>query len=232
MSVRPRLTESQADFIKGDGSRVLVVGDIHAPFCLPGYLDFCYEQYDRFNCNKVVFIGDIIDNHYSSYHETDPDGMGGGDELEMAIEQVGEWYKAFPVAEVTIGNHDRLIMRKAKTGGIPSRWIKDYKEVLNTPLWSFVDRVVIDDVQYIHGEAGKAIKKAMDDMMSTVQGHRHTEMGTDWKVGANFKVFGCAVGCGIDHKSYAMAYAKNFKKPAIGCAVILNGQPINIPMNL
>ena len=99
--------------------------------------------------------------------------------------------------------------------------------------WTFTDRVVIDGVQYIHGESGRASKKAKDDMMSTVQGHRHTEMFTEFVVGANFKIFGCAVGCGIDHQSYAMAYGKNFKKPAIGCAVVFGGEfAINVPMSL
>ena len=60
-------------------SRVLVIGDLHEPFCLDEYLDHCIETYEKHNCNQVVFIGDVIDNHYSSYHESDPDGMGGGD---------------------------------------------------------------------------------------------------------------------------------------------------------
>ena len=51
--------------------------------------------------------------------------------------------------------------------------------------------------------------------------------------GANYKVFVCAVGCGIDASSYAMAYGKHFKKPAIGCAVIFGGEfALNIPMDL
>ena len=49
---------------------VLVIGDIHEPFTLEGYLEFCKEQYDRFNCDTVVFIGDIIDNAFSSFHPT------------------------------------------------------------------------------------------------------------------------------------------------------------------
>ena len=28
-------------------------------------------------------IGDIVDNHYASYHETSPDGLGGQDELAI-----------------------------------------------------------------------------------------------------------------------------------------------------
>lgn len=214
-------------------NRVLVIGDLHEPFCLDGYLEFCKDTYRKYNCNKVIFIGDVIDNHYSSYHETDPDGYGAGQELEYAISKLSKWYKAFPDAHSIIGNHCRLIRRKAFTGGIPKAWIKSFNEVLEVPNWKFTERVVIDNVQYVHGESGKAIKKAKDDMMSTVQGHRHTEIGTEFAVGANFKVFGCAVGCGIDHESYAMAYGKNFKKPAIGCAVIFGGEiALNVPMNL
>ena len=233
---RPRIKgnlRSAYDRITKKETRVLVIGDLHEPFCLDGYLDHCKKVYAEQNCNRVVFIGDVIDNHYSSYHETDPNGYGAGEELQLAIDGLSKWYKAFPDAEVTLGNHDRLIRRKAFSGSVPKQWIKEYSEVLEVPKWRFVDRVVIDGVQYIHGESGKAIKKAKDDMMSTVQGHRHTEMFTEWAVGAHFKVFGCAVGCGIDHESYAMAYGKNFKKPAIGCAVVYGGKnAANFPMDL
>jgi metallophosphoesterase superfamily enzyme len=234
---RPRLTIAEQkllqDYRNNKGSNVLAIGDLHEPFTLPEYLNHCIETKEKYNCDKIVFIGDVIDNHYSSYHESDPNGLSGGDELQLAIDKLQNWYKEFPNAIVTVGNHDRLIRRKAFSGGIPKQWIKEYSEVLNVPNWKFTDRHIIDNVQYIHGESGRASKKAKDDMMSTVQGHRHTEMFTEFVVGANFKVFGCAVGCGIDNNSYAMAYGKNFKKPAIGCAVIFNGDyALNIPMEL
>jgi len=235
---RPRLTEGLHRLIKvlksDDENRVLVIGDIHEPFCLEGYLEFCIEVSEKFNTNKVVFIGDIIDNHASSYHETDPDGMGGGQELDLSIKKIAKWRDAFPVADVIIGNHDRLIMRKAQTSAIPSKWIKSYKEVLEVPDWNFVERVVIDGVQYIHGEGGTARSKCKADLMSTVQGHLHTQAYTEFVVGQNYRIFGSQVGCGIDHKSYAMAYAKHGKKPAIGCMVVLdNGNtPINLLMKL
>jgi hypothetical protein len=60
--------------------------------------------------------------------------------------------------------------------------------------------------------------------MSTVSGHLHSLCFTEWTIGAGIKLFGCQVGCGIDRESYGMAYAKNFPRPAIGCAVILNGK--------
>ena len=211
-------------FGQKDTSRVLVIGDLHEPFCLDGYFEHCVQTYKNFNCNRVVFIGDVIDNHYSSYHEADPDGMSGGDEILFAIKKVKKWYKQFPKADVLIGNHDRIIMRKAFSSSIPKIWIKDYNDVLGTPQWQWSDRVVIDGVQYVHGEGGTARTKAKADMQSTVQGHLHTQCYTDYFVGQNFKIFGTQVGSGIDHTSYAMAYAKRGKKPAIGCAVIIDGK--------
>ena len=118
---RPRISRTEWDLIKEyryndntTANNILVVGDLHEPFCLDEYLDFCIEKYQEFNCNEVVFIGDIIDNHYSSYHETSADGMGGAEELELAIKRIARWRKAFPVATVIIGNHDRMVMRKAQ----------------------------------------------------------------------------------------------------------------------
>jgi metallophosphoesterase superfamily enzyme len=215
------------------GKNVLVIGDLHEPFCLDGYLEHCIETYNKYKCDEVVFIGDIIDNHASSYHETDPDGHSAGQELKMAIQRIKQWYSAFPKATVIIGNHDRLIMRKAYSSGLSKLWIKDYAEVLGTPGWTFTDSIEIDDVLYIHGEGGTARSRIRRDLQSVVQGHLHSQAYIDWCVGAKFKIFGMQVGCGVDHRSYAMAYGKEGPKPAIACGVILQGEvPINIMMNL
>ena len=215
------------------GKNVLVIGDLHEPFCLDGYLEHCIETYNKYKCNEVVFIGDIIDNHASSYHETDPDGHSAGQELKMAIQRIKQWYSAFPKATVIIGNHDRLIMRKAYSSGLSKMWIKDYAEVLGTPGWNFTDSIEIDNVLYIHGEGGTARARVRRDLQSIVQGHLHSQAYIDWCVGAKFKLFGMQTGCGIDHRSYAMAYGKEGPKPAIACGVILQGEvPINIMMNL
>ena len=240
---RPRISRTEWDLIKeyrdnnnNENNNILVIGDLHEPFCLDAYLDFCVQKYIEFSCNEVVMIGDCIDNHYASYHETygGEELMTGAEELELAIKRIARWRDAFPVATVIIGNHDRLIMRKSQTSSIPSKWIKSYKEVLEVPDWNFVERYEKNGVQYVHGEGGTARTKCRADMMNTVQGHLHTQAYCENYVGQNFRVFGMQVGCGIDHESYAMAYAKYGKKPAIGCGVVLNNGklPINLLMEL
>lgn len=233
---RPRLSGNKLvayNHITSSESRILVIGDLHCPFDLEDYFDFCKETYQKWNCNQTIFIGDVIDNHYTSYHETDADGYSGGEELDLAIERLQRYYKEFPIADVILGNHDRLIMRKSQTSAIPSKWIKSYKDVLEVPTWNFTERIEYDSVQYIHGESGTARTKSKADMQSSVQGHLHTQAYTEFSVGRNFKIFGTQTGCGIDFSSYAMAYAKAGKKPAIGCAVIIGGHtPINCMMDL
>ena len=241
---RLRLTKAEHDLIKemrvsngGVVNNVLVIGDLHEPFSLDKYLEFCVSKYEQFDCTEVVFIGDIIDNHYASYHETNADGMGGADELEYAIQRIARWYKEFPKATVIIGNHDRMIMRKAQTSSIPSKWIKSYKEVLQVPGWNFVERYEKDNVQYLHGEGGTARTKCRADMMNTVQGHLHTQAYCEHYVGQNFRVFGMQIGAGINFSEYSFAYSYakfHTAKPVLGCAVILdNGRlPIICPMEL
>lgn len=214
-------------------ANVLICGDTHHPFCLDGYLEFCKSKVKKYNINKVVHIGDLIDSHYSSFHETDADGLGGKDELELAIKKISKWYRAFPKVTVVIGNHDRMAHRKATTSNVPSAWIREYRDVLKVPNWDFVTRTEIDGVQYVHGEGGTARTRAKNDMMSTVQGHLHTQCYVDWMAGPMKRIFAMQVGCGIDREAYSMAYAKEHKHPFIGCGVVIDGEvPIVFSMPL
>jgi hypothetical protein len=90
------------------------------------------------------------------------------------------------------------------------------------------------DVNINHGEGGTARAKMKKELQSQIQGHLHSDFYVDYIVGKNFRIFGMQVGSGVDHHSYAMSYGKNFKKPAIGCGVLLNKGtlPIVIPMLL
>ena len=81
---------------------------------------------------------------------------------------------------------------------------------------------------------GTARIKMKSEFRSQVQGHMHQQAYIEWSFGTNHACFGMQVGCGVNRKEYAMAYAKNFKKQAISCAVVLDEgqQPILIKMPL
>ena len=79
---RPRISKSEWDLIKENRCRneytyrnVLVIGDLHEPFCLDGYLEHCIDTYERFNCTDTVLIGEMKDGtpfHMDRYaHEAD-----------------------------------------------------------------------------------------------------------------------------------------------------------------
>ena len=233
---RPRLFGQVKEMYQNwtkEESRILIIGDTHCPFDLDTYLDFLVDTYNRFNCNRVIHIGDEADHHYTSYHETDADGMGGGEELALTKKRLKRYYDVFDDVDVIIGNHSRLIMRKAQTGGVPREWIREYNDVLGVPNWRFHTELEIDGVLYAHGEGGTARGKCKNDLQSVVQGHLHTQLYVDYIVGRKNRVFGMQVGCGIDHEQYAFGYAKAGKKPAIGCGVVIGGkEAIAVPMIL
>ena len=187
-----------------------VFSDIHITEDNLHFLDHIRDDVEKYDIDFCIVAGDLTEN---------------GLTYEFSTSQRDLWQIGVPYY-VTIGNHDRIIMRKAQTSSIPRKWVRDFKDVLEVPNWNFVDSVIYDNVQYIHGEGGTARTKCRADMMSTVQGHLHTQCYTEWYVGQNFKVFGTQVGCGIDHDSYAMAYAKRGKKPAVGCAVVIGGKTV------
>jgi predicted phosphodiesterase len=207
-------------------NNVLVIGDLHEPFCKEGYIDFCWNIYNKYKCTNVVFIGDIIDSHYSSFHDTDPDGHSAAQELKMAKANIAKWHTLFPHAKVCLGNHDLLGgQRQAFKAGLSQSWIKPIGEVLETPTWEYAEEYIIDGVLYCHGTGRKANGRMMKDGISVVQGHYHSESYIMYKQGYEDRLFALQVGCGADDKSYAMAYGKHFDKMHINCGVVLeNGK--------
>jgi len=218
-------------------SRVLHISDLHLPFTHPDALKFCKKLYKQWKCNKVVFAGDIIDHHAISFHESDPDGMSAGDELKLSRKMIKPWYKAFPKAHVTIGNHDALTTRQAKANGIPTFMMRSLSEIYETPKWNWVLDVEIDNVLYFHGKGyGKnaALNSALMERRSIAQGHAHSFAGVQYSTSTVDRIFGLNSGCLIDIERYAFAYSKNFSvRPVLGSSVIIDGVlPIFIPMEL
>lgn len=221
-------------------SNVLVIGDMHLPFTHPDYLKFCIEQKEKFKCKQVIFIGDVVDCHALSFHEHDPDGMSAGDEVDRVCGLIREWVKVFPNAIVTLGNHDLLVNRKAFSAGIPARFIKTYNEIFDLrSKWEWKEFHIENGVLFKHGtgNSGKnaALNCAIQERISTVIGHVHSWGGVQYTASKRDIIFGMNVGCGIDLKSYAMQYGKDFNiRPTLGCGVVVDSgkHGIFIPMDL
>lgn len=111
----------------------MVIGDTHIPYELDGYLDFCIEQYNKWGCDTVVHIGDLIDSHATSRHPSMPDAYSPGDELQYTIRKLKHWYKAFPHMKVCIGNHDIRSYKLASDCGVASKWMKGFADIMKFP---------------------------------------------------------------------------------------------------
>jgi predicted phosphodiesterase len=216
-----------------------IIGDTHEPFCHPQYRDFCYKTFNRFGVNKIVHIGDEVDNYALSYHEHDPDADNSGSEAEKAQRNLEKWYKTFPVVDVIVGNHSALPHRQATTAGIPKRFVKAYEEVWEAPKgWKWSLELEIDHVKYTHGTGSSgqngAINRATRSRQSTVIGHIHSFGSVSYHASENDLIFGLNAGCGIDVRAYAFQYGRNFvNKPTLGCGIVVDGfQAFFIPMNL
>ena len=208
---------------------VLVIADLHAPFTLDTYLKHCIHTRNKFKCKYVIFIGDLIDNSASSYHELDPNGFSASQELNLAIEQLRDWYKAFPDAVVLTGNHDVIPNRKAKTAGLDRRWIKEHKEVLQVPNWIFKDKHIQDNILYVHGHKHKeAYIECLRQQMPVVSGHRHTKCYAKYQ---SRNLWGLQVGIGFDKYKYAFEYAGASTEDCIeNVGVVYDRVPILQPL--
>lgn len=209
---------------------VLAIGDQHRPFEHPDYLDFIWDTKKRFKANTVVNMGDEVDAAALSRYDSDPDGMSAGDEHKAAVEASKKWYKAFPIMSVLESNHGVRPFKRAFRAGIPSAYLKDYREFMQAPSgWQWSKRLVLDGVLYFHGEpfsgSQGAINAALKNRVSTVIGHIHTHGGVQYHKTFKDEIFGLNVGCGVDDTTYPFKYAQdNATRPTLGCGVIIDGR--------
>lgn len=216
-----------------------IIGDTHLPYELKAYLEFCQRTFDNYEVDRVVHIGDLVDNHSIMFHEKEPLLANVAGEFTDARQHLQAWYKAFPQLTLVEGNHDRLPKRQMqKLGLAPSIYVKPIQDIYEMPKgWEVVERVEIDDVLYHHGETALGVNGFRQDcerrMRSTVTGHNHSNAGISATATEQELVWGMAVGCGVDAKHLAFAYGRNFtRKPIIACGIVYNGEPVVEYMDL
>jgi len=212
--------------------RVGIIGDTHIPYEHKDYLKFCKSVFKKQRCNKIIHIGDLIDHHALSFHESETSLKGANGELLDAKERLRPWFRAFPKLTVILGNHDRIPARQLKKIGVDSEvWMRPLPEVYQFPKgWNTADEVKIDGVIYHHGETASGVNGFRGDaiarMCNTVSGHNHSNAGVSATASQHRLVWGMAVGCGVDAKSMAFVYGKHFrKKPIVACGTVINGDP-------
>jgi len=217
---------------------VLVISDYHAPYQHPDAVAFLKACKKAFNPTEVISIGDEVDYHALSFHDSDPDLDSAGIELMKAIEALNSIYSLFPKCTILDSNHGSMVLRKAFANGMPKKALRGYNEVLDAPKgWKWVNEYRIStplgDVLFKHSFSKNILRAAQANGCSSVQGHYHEDFGISYAGNAYKLLFGMTVGCLVDDSSMAFGYNKTFsKRPIVGVGVIINGLPQLVPMVL
>ena len=214
---------------------VLIISDTHIPYHAKELMPFLKLLKKKYKPDRVIHIGDEVDKHAMSFHDSDPDLPSAGDELKLSIPVIKQLEKMFPKMDLLDSNHGSLVFRRAYKHGIPKAYIKKYNDFLQVGKgWKWHDDLIIDTplgkVYFCHGKTPDILKLATSMGMSCVSGHYHSVMGVRWFGNSLGLYFGLQVGCMIDSKSLAFRYNKVQKaRPIIGCSIIYNGLPIIEP---
>jgi predicted phosphodiesterase len=217
---------------------ILVVSDMHLPYQHKDSIKFLKEIKKEFKPDTTISIGDLLDQHALSFHDSSPELYSAGHELDKAKEYVKELENVFPKLIEVDSNHSSMIYRRALKHGLPRAYLKDYGDFLETKKWKWVDDLTLTMSNgqrcfFTHGRSADVLKVSQTMGMSAVQGHYHTKFVISWWANPDNLFFGMNVGCLIDQKSMAFNYAKNFRtRFIIGCGIIINGIPRLLPMVL
>lgn len=222
-----------------DNSRILIISDMHVPYHHKDSIKFLTYLKEKYNPTRIICMGDELDKHALSYHESDPDLPSAGDELKKALPVIAELKKLFPVMDILESNHGSLVYRKAKTAGIPRHYIKSYNDVLGVDCdwkWHYEMTIKLPDGKlcyFHHGKTSEVINLSQQMGMNAVQGHYHEKFSANYWGNPVGLYFGLQCGCLVDDKSLAMSYNNtNLKRPVVGTALIIDGKPILEPMLL
>lgn len=224
--------------INAKNKSILIIGDSHIPYEHCDYLDFCYAVSKKYKCKLHFHIGDEVDYHAISFHDSISELPSAGNELQLSIERLSYWYKKFPKLMLLSSNHGSLVTRRLKHHGIPVAHLKPLNELYETEKWQWHDDILIKtklgSIYLCHGKSGTYNKLSREIGCSAVQGHFHGKQEITWANSVAFERFNMFVGCGINIKSMAFAYGKNnIPQPLLGCGVIdENGIPIIVKMVL
>lgn len=218
--------------------RVLCISDLHAPYQHIDTLRFLSSLKKKYKFDLIIQGGDEIDGHAFSFHEHHPDLLSPGDELEEAIKFIGKLGKLFPKMKIIDSNHGSLPYRKMVHAGLPLKYLKSYKEVLQAPLgWHWHKDLVINcggkEVYFHHGKSGGPMRLSKNMSMSSVQFHYHSKFSIEYWANPKDIYFEMRCGCLVDDGSLALEYNKTtLERPLIGCGAIIDGLPKLLPMVL
>ena len=146
----------------------------------------------------------------------------------------------FPVLECVDSNHTSRLYRAGKQAGIPKELLVTYENALGVKdfdwTWNREIRFKTKGewTVLLHSAGTNILNSSRRHGCSLVAAHHHTFQSlTYWASPSGNRAYAIQLGSLIDHKSPAFTYSVGqVAKPLLGCAVIIEGKPKLIEMNL
>ena len=112
-----------------ENGNYLIISDLHVPYHHKDAIRFLMAVRETYDCEHVLCVGDIVDHHAGSYHESEPDALSAEDEYWTARQDLSDIQKHFPEMVITTGNHDLIPTRKLKSAGLPTSMLSDFNQL-------------------------------------------------------------------------------------------------------
>lgn len=218
---------------------LICVSDMHEPYGHPDIIPFLTALHKKYMFDTWLIGGDEVDNHGLSFHDSNPDLLSPGHELEAAISALQALYRLAPKAKVVESNHGSLFFRKSLHHGFPRHLIKSYNEILEAPKeWEWATEWVFEFPNgkraiAHHGYSSAILLASKKRAMSLIQFHFHSNFSIQYWANKDGLYFALQCGCLIDDDSLAMEYNKlTIERPIVGVGAIIDGLPRLFPMLL
>ena len=219
-------------------NNILIIPDLHAPFHHRDAFAFLKKLKEKYRPDLIINLGDEVDYHAISYHESNPDLPSAGEELLQARAAMKQLERIFPKMILLDSNHGSLVYRKTFSAGMSKEFIKSPNEILQVGQgWEWTNdlrfKTPTNEWYACHGKSGKAKVLSSQYGLSTIQGHYHESAQISMISTPHALLYDVHCGCLIDKESLAFAYNKiNVRRPILSACVIVNGVPQLIPMQL
>ena len=190
----------------------IFISDTHAPFHHKDTLAFLAAVKSEYDIKIAKHVGDVVDNHFSSFHPIEYGTFSAKEEHNRAKRFVQELHELYPVMTVTLGNHCIMSSRKAKMADIPLDHLKSYNDLYEIKGWKWVDRDYFKVDKYnnclvVHQMSRNTLTNAKTHSHHSVQGHHHGTFGLEYFADTEVLRWSMTVSSLIDKDSPAFNYA-------------------------
>jgi len=220
---------------------ILAFGDTHAPYHHKETLAFLEYVKERYEPNRVIHTGDLLDIYSVSAYPKDTDHPDSWKkEIKQGRKFVTKLAKIFPKLDLLESNHDDRAYKKSRLAGVPREFMLPYRNIVGAPdgwKWHRHLKITVDSTReqifFAHHKTGGSLICAKDLGCSCVLGHKHSTFGaTSFKPTGKKLLWGIDAGCLISDKGAPYAYNKLDRgRPIQGCVIIQDGVPTMIPLN-